>query len=42
MKQVFLDDEAQSVQLSSLPERMNPKFMVRLFESLIRLLAPLM
>ena len=42
MKQVFLDDEAQSVELSSLPERMNPKFMVRLFESLIRLLAPLM
>jgi len=42
MKQVFLDDEARSVELSSLPERMNPKFMVRLFESLIRLLAPLM
>ena len=42
MKQGFLDDEAQSVELSSLPERMNPKFMVRLFESLIRLLAPLM
>ena len=42
MKQVFLDDEAQSVTLASLPERMKPKFMVRLFESLVRLLAPLM
>ena len=42
MKQVFLDDEAQSVPLASLPERMKPKFMVRLFEGLIRMLAPLM
>ena len=42
MKQLFLDDEAQSVALASLPERMKPKFMIRLFESLVRLLAPLM
>ena len=42
MKQVFLDDEAQSVALASLTERMKPKFMIRLFESLVRLLAPLM
>lgn len=42
MKQVFLADEAQSVLLSSLSDRMKPKFMVRLFEGLVRMLAPLM
>lgn len=42
MKQVFLADEERSVQLVSLSDRMKPKFMVRLFESLVRMLAPLM
>ena len=42
MKQVFLDDEKQSVDLASLPDRMSPKFSVRLTESFIRMLAPLM
>jgi cardiolipin synthase len=42
MKQVFLNDEAQSVPLTSLPHRIRPKFTVRLAESFIRLLAPLM
>ena len=42
MKQVFLADEECSVQLASLSDRMKPKFMVRLFESLVRMLAPLM
>ena len=42
MKQIFLNDEAQSVPLTSLPHRIRPKFMVRLAESFIRLLAPLM
>ena len=42
LKQVFLDDETQSVTLSSLPKRIKPKFLTRLLESLIRMLAPLM
>ena len=42
MKQIFLNDEAQSVPLTSLPHRIRPKFTVRLAESFIRLLAPLM
>ena len=42
MKQVFLADEEQSVPLASQPERLSPSFVVRLFESLIRLLSPLM
>jgi len=42
MKQVFLDDEQQSATLSSMPHRIKPRFMVRLAESFIRMLAPLM
>jgi cardiolipin synthase len=42
MKQIFIDDEASSVALSSLSERIRPRFLVRLFESLIRMLSPLM
>ena len=42
MKQLFLNDETHAVALDSLPERMNPRFVVRLFESFIRLLSPLM
>ena len=42
MKQLFLDDEAESVQFASLSERARPRFHVRLWESLVRLLSPLM
>ena len=42
MKEVFLHDEAESVALASLTERIRPRFFVRLWESLVRLLAPLM
>ena len=42
LKQLFLTDESQSVRLTSLPSRMKPRFLVRLWESIIRMLAPLM
>jgi cardiolipin synthase len=42
LKQIFLNDEQQTVRLSDIPERMKPKFHVRLFESVARMLAPLM
>ena len=42
LTQVFADDEARSVALKDLPERIRPRFMVRLTESLLRMLAPLM
>ena len=42
MKQMFLDDEAESVSFASSSERLRPRFMVRLWESLVRLLSPLM
>lgn len=42
MRDIFLADELQSVQLSSLPNRFLPRFLVRLAESLIRLFSPLL
>ena len=42
LKQVYLDDEAQSVSLEQLPRRMKPRFTARLLESLTRMMAPLM
>lgn len=42
LKQIFLNDEQKTVRLSDIPERMKPKFHVRLFESVARMLAPLM
>ena len=42
MKKVFLDDQSQSVLLSDLPRRLNPHFLPRLWESLTRLLSPLL
>lgn len=42
MRDVFLSDEQQSVQLSSLIERMHPRLSVRLWESLTRLFSPLL
>lgn len=42
LKQIYLDDEAQSTPLTRLPKRMKPKFTARLLESLTRMMAPLM
>ena len=42
MKKVFLDDQSQSVLLSDLSRRLNPHFLPRLWESLTRLLSPLL
>ena len=42
LKQVFLADEAQAVDLTDVPERIRPKFSMRLLESVLRMLAPLM
>ena len=42
MKEIFLKDEAESVALASLSERIRPRFFVRLWESLVRMLSPLM
>ncbi len=42
MKKIFLDDQSQSVLLSDLPRRLNPHFLPRLWESLTRLLSPLL
>ena len=42
MKQMFLADECHSVPLNELPDRLHPRFSVRLWESLVRLLSPLM
>lgn len=42
IRQLFIDDLKQSVPLSSLPQRIHPRFVVRLWESLLRLLSPLM
>ena len=42
MKQLFLDDDAQSTPLTDLPERVNPAFFPRLGESLAHLFSPLL
>jgi cardiolipin synthase len=42
MKQVFLDDAAHTIPLTSLPKRIHPRFFARLGESFMRLLSPLM
>ena len=42
MRQIFQTDEAQSVPLNALPERLQPRFLVRLWESLTRLFSPLL
>lgn len=41
-KSVFLHDQKSSVALDSIPERMSPKFFAGLWESLTRLLSPLL
>ena len=42
MKQLFLEDERQAVNLKEVRERYNPRFPARLGESIVRLLSPLM
>ena len=42
LRKVFQADEQQSVLLQDMPERMHPKFMKRLWESMIRMMSPLM
>ena len=42
LKKVFLDDQAQSIPLSDMPNRLNPRFFIRLWESVTRLLSPLL
>ena len=42
MKQVFMEDERRSVPLTKIKERLHPTFPIRLFESVVRMLAPLM
>ena len=42
LREVFQADERQSVSLQDMPERMHPKFMKRLWESLVRMMSPLM
>jgi cardiolipin synthase len=42
MKKVFTDDQKLSVPLSQMPDRKHPKFLTRLWESMTRLLSPLL
>ena len=42
MRDIFLADEAQSVQLPGLPKQLLSRFLVRLAESLVRLFSPLL
>ena len=42
MREVFLDDLKQSTALSTMPDRMHPKFHVRLYEGFARLFSPLL
>ncbi|MDE6002991.1 MAG: cardiolipin synthase [Prevotella sp.] len=42
LKKVFLDDQAQSVPLSEVPSRLEPKFLQGLWESFTRLFSPLL
>ena len=42
MKQVFLDDLSKSIDISQVAGRLRPKFLQKLWESLIRLLSPLL
>jgi cardiolipin synthase len=42
LRNVFLRDQENAVLLSDLPQRIHPSFKKRLWESLIRLLSPLL
>ena len=39
---IYLEDEKHSISLASLPSRMSPRFVVRLWESLTRIFSPLL
>jgi cardiolipin synthase len=41
IKQLFLDDAEQAVPLTAIPSRIHGRFLVRLWESITRLLSPL-
>ena len=42
LKKVFLDDQVQAVLLSEVPNRLHPKFYMRLWESFTRLVSPVL
>ena len=42
LKQVFLDDQQQSIPLEQVPSWLHPKFFPRLWQSVTRLLSPLL
>ena len=42
LKKIFLDDQALSAALADMPERLHPKFLQSLWESLTRLISPLL
>jgi cardiolipin synthase len=42
MKKIFLDDQSMSTPLHEIPQRLNPRFIKRLGESVIRLVSPLL
>ena len=42
LKKVFLDDQSQAVLLSDVPNRLHPKFYARLWESITRMVSPLL
>lgn len=42
LKKIFLDDQSKAVLLSDVPNRLHPKFYVRLWESFTRLVSPLL
>ena len=42
LRDIYLADESQSVLLEDLPQRHNPPFLKRFWESLVRLISPLM
>ena len=42
LKKIFLDDQALSVPLEQLPHRLHPRFFSRLWESLTRMISPLL
>ena len=42
LKKIFMDDLSQSTPLSDMPNRLHPKFVQRLWESLTRLFSPLL
>ena len=42
MRDVYLDDERHTVPLTSLPDRVSPSFLQRIWDSLTRLFSPLL